>query len=240
MPANLHPTVTHVFKRSLALTTFFLSLALLSETANATFINFDDLEYTIDEYGDGNLLEDHPVTDEYLSKGLLITGGYLWHDEYSPYISSSPNVLIGSDGFTLNFVEELPTFVSMRTNFVGENAPGLLAIFFDVYGPSGLLFQTHSSGDTGSPDMINTIPNELISFNSPTGISRITMSNYQHRRIAGAIDDLTFEYADVPEPSGLILFGMGLLIFAFRKSRIRKTPFSYIRSLLNREFAFDN
>ena len=165
MPANFHSTFTHVFKRSLAVTTIFLSLGLLSETANATLINFDELEYTIIEDGDGDMFYEHPVTDEYLSKGLLISGGYLGHDEHNPYISSSPNVLVGSDGFTLNFVEELPTFVSMRTNFIGDYDPGLLAIFFDVYGPSGLLFQTHSSGDTGSPDMINAIPNELISFN---------------------------------------------------------------------------
>lgn len=223
MRANFYSVVTTAIKNMLAAVTVFISLGLVWGTANATFINFDDLPYTIDEYGDGNLLEDHPVTDEYLSKGLLITGGYLGHDEHNPYISSSPNVLVGSDGFTLNFVEELPTFVSMRTNFIGDYDPGLLAIFFDVYGPSGLLFQTHSSGDTGSPDMINAIPNELISFNSPTGISRITMSNYQHRRIAGSIDDLTFEYADVPEPSGLILFGMGIFVFVFRKGRVRKT-----------------
>lgn len=209
-------SVCAVFAKAILLFSSCLLVSVLSlNAAQATVINFDDLDYTIIEDGDGDMFYEHPVTDQYLSKGLLIGNGYLAeYDENDPNIASSPNLLIGSADFlTLSFVGSLPTFVGMKV----RGALNGDASFFDVYTASGLIMHARTGGDAHSPDDPPYIPNEFISFIAPQGISEVRMSNSYGRRIVGGIDDLVYEYASVPEPSPLLLLEVGVFGLVLRR-----------------------
>ena len=198
----------------------FVKLVLLFaglsvNAAQAVLINFDDLKYVIIEDDDPDFFYEHPVTDQYLSKGLLIGNGYLAeYNENDPDIVSSPNLLIGSADFlTLYFVGALPTFVGMkvRGGLYGD------ASYLDAYTASGLIMHTITGGDAHSPDDPPYVQNEFISFTAPEGISEVRLSNSYGRRIVGGIDDLVYEYASVPEPSALMLLGIGFLGIALQR-----------------------
>ena len=86
------------------------------------------------------------------------------------------------------------------------------AVGIDVTGPNYHSLVVSSGEIRGMTDDQGTpyIPNELFSFYSPTGISSIRFAGQS----GNYIDDLTYTYGgevSVPEPSALILFGLGLL-----------------------------
>jgi hypothetical protein len=190
---------------------FFLTVG--NGTANATIINFDDIYYD-PEYPEfyGN-----PVSDQYVSKGLLIDGGYLqqyWSD--SEGIISSPNYLLAGNHMRMTFLGESPTFVSLYVNSWRQEA-----IFFDVYGDSGLIMSKKTKGFSWPDDGIPYEPNQFMSFASEEGIRSINVYGFYNRSTAGEIDDLTFTYG-VPEPSLLILLGLGLLMLNVNRARIAR------------------
>jgi len=93
-------------------------------------IDFDDILHVPTD----GLFDDQPITNEYASKGLLVSDGYLIFQS-DLFGVSSPNALIGGPFFRLSFIGKLPTFVEFTVS-----APFEQASFIAVNGPSGYLF----------------------------------------------------------------------------------------------------
>jgi hypothetical protein len=184
----------------------FIAVMTLCSSAHAVLINFDELDPLMYE-GNANGLPT-PLSNEYQSQGVLFNGNaYLlgWRDDAPPV--STPNYL-GGPGFGLQFIDELPTYVSFYLSSSSH-----MAIYIDAVGPN-YTFQTTSSGEDhgGWPEREGTpyIPNELFSLYSPTGISSIEFNS----RGDAHIDDLMYTYSSptqVPEPSTIILFFVGFV-----------------------------
>ena len=206
MRAKLFPVIS--FKSVAALIVLSLALTITSN-ASATIINFDDLNPVYDP--ENPCWCDNPLTDQYASKGVLISGAWVNG-------ANSHNVMLTSNSASLDFVNALPTFVSM--NITSEHDD---AIFLSFYNTSGLLGVIHTAGWMG-PDneYIPTIPNELVSFSSATGISHINIENFYNLRTGASIDNLTFTYSSVPEPTSLVFMGLGLIALAWRRLKITK------------------
>ena len=204
-------------KSTVAFTAICIFLGLTS-FAQATTINFDDLVYVPSTDTEFDCFCDHPLTNEYLAQGLQISDGYLaTYDNYqrSGAVVSSPNFLLGGAYLTLSFVGPLPTSVSMYVSSAFEDA-----IFVNAFGPAGFNALVQTLGYAGPPDEIMYVDKQYVSFYSATGISDITLNSYYGMRVGAFVDDLNFEYTKVPEPASLILFVMGLFIFAGRRLRL--------------------
>lgn len=171
--------------------------------ASAVVINFDDLTYVpVDP--DFPSFGDYPLDNQYKSQGLVIDNAYLLPYSSDDDIISGRNYLLaGASGSPMNllFVGELPTFVAM---YIGGNPLGVLHT--SAYGPAGF-FASHQKEDSDW---------EYVTFESATGIAQIEMWASQQQRVSGgAIDNLTYTYASVPEPSssGLLIFGAFVLFY---------------------------
>lgn len=182
--------------------------------AHAVVINFDDLTLVSDPVMP--CFCDHPLTDEYLAQGLRISEGFL--GSYYPsdsHIVSSPNYLLGGQSLSLSFVGELPTFVSMYVT-----APRQDAAYITASGPGGWSEEKQTPGWAGPFLSTPWEPKQFISFESATGIARIDFWSWYYTRTSVDVDDLTYEYASVPEPSSLALLVMSLLgVVCFRKMK---------------------
>lgn len=188
--------------------TTFLILVMISPLTYAVFIDFDDLNPVYDE--EWPCWCDNPLSDEYLDKGLLIYGAWVNG-------ADSENVMLTSNWASLEFVGNLPTYVSMNvTSHYGD------AIFLDVYGPSGFLFSRTTSGWQGWEEISSpVIPNEFVSFIAEEGIRYITIAGFYGMRIGASIDNLTFTHSTVPESSSVLLVIIGLCtILLWRWQRI--------------------
>lgn len=197
---------------------YFAAIVLLSSfalKAHAALINFDDLTY-VPEYPEWPFFADTPVTDQYASQGLLVSDGYLlpyYLDPGSdPDRISGPNYLLAGNIMTLSFMGDLPTYVGMYVGSFSHET-----IFADAYGPTGLLASVYTAGDGGPYFSAPYVPRQYLSFESSAGISRIDMSGFYGSRVSAFVDDITFTYASVPEPSSLILFGLGALVLVYRR-----------------------
>lgn len=185
---------------------FCVLLSLFSVPAKAVVINFDDLVYVPTWPED--FFGDHELTDEYEDQGLLISGGFLsvWHEGTGPSVSG-PNYLTAGHDLTLEFIGELPTFVSMYVSSSWGQA-----VFLSAYSSSGLIASHTTDGWKGFDTDPLYVPNQLVSFSANEGISEISVGDFYGQRTGAMIDDLTFTYsAQVPEPSSVFLFGLGLL-----------------------------
>jgi hypothetical protein len=183
-------------------------LILFCNSANAILINFDDLDPAAFVDANGELVF---VSKEYEAQGLIISGSaYLieWSQWNTP--ASLPNYLVGP-GFSLGFIGDLPNYVSFK---VGSSTGSAVAI--DAVGPNFARYAISSGEIHGMTDDNGTpyIPNEVFSFFSSTGISSISFSGQSD----AYIDDLIYTYSDatVPEPTGIILLGIGFLGLALR------------------------
>lgn len=184
-----------------AATIFSLAVA---NHAIATVIDFDDLNPVFDP--ENACWCDNPLYDQYVDKGLLIYGAWVVG-------GSSQNQMLTSNWATLEFVGELPTFVSMNVTSVNGDA-----ILLDVYGASGLLYSTATSGWQGLEKYSTpAIPDELITFNSDIGISHIDIQGFYNMRIGASVDNLKFTYASVSEPTPFALLSIGLLGILLRR-----------------------
>jgi hypothetical protein len=183
-------------------TTAVVFFALGISFANATFINFDELPYDTEHpefYG-------NPVTDQYISQGVLFSDAYLQrYNSASESIISPPHYLLSATSMKMTFLGEAPTFVSMHVNSWRHEI-----IYFTFYGDSGLIASLQTKGFMGPFGEDLYEPNQLISLAATEGIRSIYV-NESNPSKAGEIDDLTFTYG-VPEPSLLVLFSVGLLL----------------------------
>jgi hypothetical protein len=194
-------------------------LFTFSLSAHAVLINFDDLTYVPVDPEDPSF-DDFPLDNQYLSQGLSISNAFLLpYDMDSgsdPDRISGPNYLLAGaagDDMTLSFVGRLPTHVGM---YVGAFSHEM--IFTDAYGPAGLIASLHTAGDGGPfNDQSPYIPKQYLTFESAGGISRIDLSGWYGSRVSGFVDDITYTYADVPEPSPLVLLGLGVLALTYRR-----------------------
>jgi hypothetical protein len=91
------------------------------------------------------------------------------------------------------------------------------AIGINVTGPSGSIFSGYTSGYAGPYQSTPQIANEFIAFNSEFGISHIDLQGFYNLRTGAAIDNITYTYAAIPEPSSLLLLGLGLLSVGRRR-----------------------
>lgn len=185
-------------------------LPLLAFNAHAVFINFDDLTYVpVDP--ENPFFADVPLDNQYLDQGLSIINAYLlpYGEGGGDDIISAPNyLLIGASGslMSLHFVDVLPTSVGMYIgSFSGERQ------HLSIYGPSGLIGEHDTYGHGGHPDThTDYVPRQYVEFESASGIQHIDIYGAYGSRAAGFIDDITYTYASVPEPSLLFLFGLGI------------------------------
>ena len=201
-------------RKSLGRLMFVICCGLMAQGALAITLTFDELNPA--DY-EGENVETPFLTDEYESLGLVFDGAaYLHAWTQSQPAMSLPNYVIGP-GFILNFVGDLPTYVSL---FVGSSNGA--AVFFDAYGLEGYHESKRTDGEIHGMSWEQStpyVPNQFVFFNSPTGISSIELSGQSD----AFIDNLTFTNEHdvaVPEPSTLLLFTLGLfgLVLCKRKS----------------------
>lgn len=182
---------------------------LLPTTAAATVIDFDDLDPVYNE--EFPCWCDNPLSDQYLDQGLLIHNAWV--------VGAKPNnSMLTSNWAGLEFVGELPTFLSLNiTSHYGD------AIYLDFYGESGYLHTITTSGWQGYEDISTpVIPNEFISFSSDIGIKSVSIYGFYNMRIGANIDNITFTHAAVPEPSSIAFMSLGLLGLLLRRSRFSR------------------
>ena len=199
---------------------FFLMTLALVNPARATVINFDDIPYVpVDP--EWPQFDDVDVTDQYLSKGLLIEGGFLGR-RYPPEDNlANPQFLFGSNFMRMTFVDDqLPTYVAMTVSSVFDYAN-----IINFYGPDGHLFELITSGYAGIDSDNPYQKNQPIAFTSATGISSITFEGYFNARWGTLVDNLQFTSSPptwVPEPGMLWLFGLaaGLLALVRRNQSV--------------------
>ena len=195
----------------------FIAVALsLAPMASAVTIDFDDI---VRVPVDGCFC-DHPLTNEYESRGLVIGNGYLVDGVTGDGASggmTAPNALQGGDTLELYFVGKKPTYVEMYVSAAFEQA-----VFLDIFGDSGLLFSRRTNGYAGNENYTYT-DNQLVKLFSPDGISHISLFAYYNLRTSALIDNLRYEY-DVPEPNTtfLMLTALGALLLQRRKIIARR------------------
>jgi hypothetical protein len=207
MPTLIHFYFLNPLKKFSVIATTFITLLLPTTTA-ATVIDFDDLNPVYDE--EFPCWCDNPLTDQYLDQGLSIFGAWVNG-------ANGNNVMLTANAATLEFVGELPTFVSMNvTSHYGD------AIFLEFIGTSGYLHSITTSGWQGYEEISTpVIPNEFISFNSEEGIRFINIQGFYNMRIGASIDNLTFTHASIPEPATIALIAIGLLGVLMRRYRFK-------------------
>lgn len=201
----------------------FIGICLLSfiaMNAQAVFIDFDDLTYVPPADG-GTHFSDMPITNQYESLGLIIDGGFLWTygSSLDPNFVSGPNYLLGGTAMTFFFVGQLPTFVGMHVFSYRNEAISIVAL-----NASGERVASVTTSGFGGPDHdVPYVPKEYFTLSAASGISRIDFWGFFHRSTAANIDDLTFTYAEVPEPPLGALFCLGLLLAIYRSRRATHT-----------------
>lgn len=194
-----------MLKNIQGLVTIVISL-LLSTSAYATVIDFDDLDPVYQE--EFPCWCDNPISDEYIDKGLLIHGSWV--------VGAKPhNSMLTSNWGGLEFVDELPTFLSMNVSSAYGDA-----VYLDFYGEQGFLRTIITSGWRNVEDEVTPpIPNEFISFTSDVGIKSVSIYSHWGMRVGAYIDNITFITATVPESSSLALISLGLLGLLLRRFR---------------------
>jgi hypothetical protein len=178
--------------------------------AHATLITFDDLPPPLP--GD---FFNSPVTDQYLSKGLLVDEAFLTRDSVTMNQS-----LFGTQFMHLTFVNTLPTFVSLSVSSALQDQ-----VYLTAGGPGGFTKNVTTSGYGGPFNSTPYKPDELVSFANPGGISSIYLSSFYFTRVDPLVDNLYFgSVPAVPEPSTLMLMSVGVaMLIAVSRRRQRKS-----------------
>lgn len=220
MYVELNHFIKSTNHRTALLIGILIFLGVVSVKANAVVIDFDNRP-VIPGY-----FYDNALTNEYESLGLIIEGGYL-SGRTNPD-GTYDNHLLAGNNLMLTFTGALPTFLSMYVSSHYGSVVSLTAL-----GPEGYRSSHRTSGWAGPHDDTPYLPNQYVSFTSPTGISSLGVSDFFGMRTGATIDNLTIEHhAIVPEPSSLILLLAGCLGIIWRHQRTRnnRNPVSSLLS----------
>lgn len=196
-----------------------LFFGLLTQGANAAFINFDDLPTpSVHPWTCYIEARDcmHEIGNEYESKGIIFNGDREWLVDEIEEDGSRSNALQGFNGIAMEFIDHLPTFISFNIDSPTKGE----ASYFHVYGDNNeLLFVQRSSGWTGVEETSSLyVPAEFISIRSTVGIKYIYIESLYNLRTGPVIDNLTFEYRTVPEPSTVVLLVLSLAGIFWRRN----------------------
>lgn len=208
-----------MFAKIATSTLIFLFASILSTSANAVFIDFDDI--VAPPFNPFNCeTPDTPcgliLSDEYASEGLVFPPGNSWLAGETLSDGSVNNRVAGLNTIYIQFNDITPNFISLNI----DSALRFEASYIDVFGKDGLLFTYITSGLRGTDQEATPyIPNEFISFHSDEPILEMAISSLYNHRTGPRIDNLTFEYRTVPEPSLLLLLISAVGIIFYRKRR---------------------
>ncbi|GGY69603.1 hypothetical protein GCM10011613_12430 [Cellvibrio zantedeschiae] len=185
----------------------------IGANASAVVIDFDDRIPIYDPVF--SCFCDNPLSNEYEDKGLLIHEGFLNGESHDGGVTYENFLITGPYG-QLSFVGELPTFVSMRVTSLHNDV-----IYLSAFGENGFLEMKKTPGFGGPFDDTPAEPNFFVSFAIEEGIKFITIDAFYFRSTGAAIDDLTFTYSSVPEPSSIMLVTLACIVF-LRRSFLSK------------------
>jgi hypothetical protein len=197
---------------------FLFSIGAASPITSAAFIDFNDLElpekHSWECYTEG-LPCVHDLNDEYASKGVIFSGDRDWFWGYQLADGTYEMSVTGYNFIGISFIGTLPNFISFNIDSATKNE----ASFVEVYGKNGVLLFTEATNGWRGNDSNSTpyIPNELVSIQSSEPIYGLNISSLYGLRIGPTIDNLTFEYREVPEPSPLLLVTLGLCGILWRR-----------------------
>jgi hypothetical protein len=192
-------------------TIIFSAILFTAGAAQAVLIDFDDIA-VIHPDPEYMCFCDHPLTDEYLDKGLLIDGGFLIGETHEN--GTNDNRLLGTNFLSLQFIGNLPVVISMNISAAIEQA-----VFLNFYGVDGFHHEIITSGYAGPDNDTPYIDNQLVTFASPVGISLITLEAFYGMRTGAIVDNLNYEYTSIPESSSLVLLLAGLFGIGFKAWR---------------------
>jgi hypothetical protein len=201
---------------------FLFSIGAASHSTYAAFIDFNDLE--LPEMHSWECYIEwlpcvHDLNDEYASKGVIFSGDRDWFWGYELADGSYEMSVTGYNYIGISFIGTLPNFVSFNIDSPTKGE----ASFIKGYGENGALLFTEITNGWRGYDSNSTpyIPNELVSIQSDEPIHRLGITSFYGLRIGPTIDNLTFEYRSVPEPSPLLLGALGLCGILWRRRTAR-------------------
>ena len=196
------------------LTAAAATLSIAAAPAAAAFVTFEEFPYE-----QGEMLG-QPITDQYASFGVLVNDGYMGMGP------GTDQFLAGGSGFSISFTGAMqPRYVSF--NMSSMDIPGAEAYVRAFngsqqvgFGRTGGFFPT----ENGPQQVLPYVPDRLISFAVPGGISQLSFSNSYIHRFTARIDNLYFGLVPaVPEPPALLLFAAGLpLLVGVARWRARR------------------
>ena len=159
---------------------------------SALEINFDELPWSTEPVS----AYDQPIDDEYANKGIVFLDTYLTRD-----FNTLNQFAFGLGGIYMSFTNALPTRVSF--DLFTESVDG---IDIQIFGPDGINYEN-----------VFVSTDSFITVSNADGISSIGFINQQYRTVMG-IDNISVEFASVPEPMSLGLLGLSLaLLVAMRR-----------------------
>lgn len=197
MTTTICSAIFHSIKRVITASSLCVVTGLSANSASALVLDFDDLHY------DPSLeLYDQPLDNQYAAYGIKFSEAFLVKDE-----STGNQSAFGLGGFVIDFTgANLPTHISLSA--LTESDEGL-----EIY--------TYGAAPGSVNRVLVQVFDPAVELMQLSGISQIYFSNIQPRSVMG-IDNLTLDYASVPEPIPLALLSLGLVgMGGLRKMKAR-------------------